>query len=507
MTVSISVDYAMMANFTPGQRGFYNVLRTLNLLCISLTLWISSATLYSAENRPNIILLMADDQGWGDAGYQGHPDLKTPGLDSMAHDGMRFNRFYAGAPVCSPTRGSALTGRHPYRFGVFFANTGHLLDREITIAELLKSRGYATGHFGKWHLGTLTTTIKDANRGGPQSRKHFSPPSKNGFAESFSTESKTPTFDPLLRPKTATGKHWWNPVIDAADANPYGTNYWRNGRRVTDSLRGDDSEIIMNEALRFIGSRVATKQPFFSVIWFHAPHLPVVASKEDRQPFQKHDLYKQHYLGSIVALDRQLMRLRSELKRLDVADHTLLCYCSDNGPEGKVSAPGTAGSLRGRKRSLYEGGIRVPGLVVWPGRIRPGSVTEMPASTSDYLPTILDMLDIKMPDDRPLDGVSLLPVFSEPTARRPRGLGFESGTQAAWIQNRYKLYTSGLPDRKKNDQTKSNKGTPTYELYDLKTDPIESRNLANTAPDLLKSLVSQLTAWRTSCQESLQNGP
>jgi arylsulfatase A-like enzyme len=450
---------------------------------------------------------MADDQGWGDAGYQGHPDLKTPGLDSMAQDGMRFNRFYAGAPVCSPTRGSALTGRHPYRYGVFFANTGHLLDREITIAELLKARGYATGHFGKWHLGTLTTTIKDANRGGPQSRKHFSPPSKNGFEVSFSTESKTPTFDPLLRPKTATGKHWWNPVINSADANPYGTHYWRNGKQVMDPLRGDDSEIIMNEALGFIGSRVTNRQPFFSVIWFHAPHLPVVASDKDREPFKKHDLYKQHYLGSIVALDRQVMRLRNELKRLSVADNTLLFYCSDNGPEGKASAPGTAGILRGRKRSLYEGGIRVPGLVVWPGRIRSGSVTETPASTSDYLPTIIDHLDIKMPDARPLDGVSLLPVFSQPTAMRPRGIGFESGTQAAWVQNRYKLYADGLAGPKKTKQTKNKERAPTYELYDLQADPTETRNLAETDPDRLKLLISQLTAWRISCQESLANGP
>jgi len=497
----------MMMNLTPAQRGFQNVSRTLTLLSLSLTFWIGPATLHGAESSPNIILVMADDQGWGDAGYQGHPDLKTPGLDSMARDGMRFNRFYAGAPVCSPTRGSALTGRHPYRYGVFFANTGHLLDREITIAELLKARGYATGHFGKWHLGTLTTTIKDANRGGPQSRKHFSPPSKNGFEASFSTESKTPTFDPLLRPKTATGKHWWNPVVNAADAIPYGTHYWRNGKRVMDPLRGDDSEIIMNEALRFIGSRVTGQQPFFSVIWFHAPHLPVVASKEDRAPFQKHDLYKQHYLGSIVALDRQVMRLRNELKSLKVADKTLLFYCSDNGPEGKASAPGTAGSLRGRKRSLYEGGIRVPGLVVWPGRIHSGSVTEMPASTSDYLPTILDILDIKMPDARPLDGVSLLPVFSRPTARRARGIGFESGTQAAWVEGRYKLYADGLFVRKKANQTKNKERSPTYELYDLQADPTESRNLAETDTGTLNRLVAQLSAWRASCQQSLASGP
>ncbi|MFP6618083.1 MAG: sulfatase-like hydrolase/transferase [Pirellulaceae bacterium] len=481
--------------------------RTILLFGLGLLLCCPAVRLPAAETAPNIILVMADDQGWGDAGYQGHPDLQTPGLDSMARDGMRFNRFYAGAPVCSPTRGSALTGRHPYRYGVFFANTGHLLDREVTIAELLKTRGYATGHFGKWHLGTLTTTVKDANRGGPQSRKHFSPPGKNGFDESFSTESKTPTFDPLLRPKSAMGKHWWNPVVNAADANPYGTNYWRNGTRVTDALRGDDSEIIMNQALRFIRSQATAKQPFFSVIWFHAPHLPVVASKEDRATFQKYDLFKQHYLGSIVALDRQVTRLRKELSRLEVADNTLIFYCSDNGPEGKASAPGSAGALRGRKRSLYEGGIRVPGLVVWPGRVPSGTVTDMPASTSDYLPTILAILRISMPDDRPLDGVSLLPVFARPTAQRTQGIGFESGNQAAWIHNRYKLYTKGIASRKDTGKPPKKGNSLAYELYDLRVDPGEARDLAGTDPAKLKDMAAKLFAWRSSCYQSLSRGP
>ena len=476
--------------------------RTSLLLGLGLFLCGPPGLLPAAQPAPNIILLMADDQGWGDAGYQGHPDLQTPGLDSMARDGMRFNRFYAGAPVCSPTRGSALTGRHPYRYGVFFANTGHLLDREVTIAELLKTRGYATGHFGKWHLGTLTTTIKDANRGGPQSRKHFSPPGKNGFDESFSTESKTPTFDPLLRPKSATGKHWWNPVVNAADANPYGTNYWRNGIRVTDALRGDDSEIIMNEAIRFIDSQAMASKPFLSVIWFHAPHLPVVASKEDRAPFQKYDSYKQHYLGSIAAMDRQVGRLRSELKRLGVSQETLVCFCSDNGPEGKEGAPGVAKPLRGRKRSLYEGGIRVPGLAVWPARIKPGSQTNMPASTHDYLPTILAAAQLAYPDSRPLDGLSLLPLFENPSLQRRSGIGFQSGNQLAWIEDRYKLYGKSPSNKKERDPTDF-----TFELYDLVADPGEKKNLALIEPELLAEKIGRYQRWKQSCRDSLEKGP
>ncbi|MYB52640.1 MAG: sulfatase-like hydrolase/transferase [Acidobacteriia bacterium] len=122
----------------------------------------------SGGSQPNVILCMADDQGWGDTGYNGHPFLQTPHLDAMSQAGLRFDRFYSGAPVCSPTRGSALTGRHPYRYGIPTANAGHVRDQEVTLAELLKEHGYSTGHFGKWHLGTLTNDQEDGRRGGPR---------------------------------------------------------------------------------------------------------------------------------------------------------------------------------------------------------------------------------------------------------------------------------------------------------------------------------------------------
>ena len=452
--------------------------------------------------QPNFVLVMSDDQGWGDAGYQGHPTLKTPHLDAMAADGMRFNRFYAGAPVCSPTRGSVLTGRHPYRYGIFFANTGHLLARELTIAEILKERGYATGHFGKWHLGTLTKTGLDSNRGGARNQKHFSPPWTNGFESNFSTEAKTPTFDPYLRPKNENGKTWWDPVKDASAAIPYGTRYWKKGQAVSGPLRGDDSRIIMDAALEFLRHSTDAERPFFAVIWFHAPHLPVVASSADRKQYQMHDKYTQHYLGSITALDRQVGRLRSELTRLGAADNTLLMFCSDNGPEGKDNAPGIAKPLRGRKRSLYEGGIRVPGLAVWPGRIKPGSETSTPACTQDYLPTILAAADADYPDARPLDGIDLSPVFANPSVKRKRGIGFQSGNQVAWIEDRYKLYGSS-PGSKKELKNQNLR----YELYDLTVDPRESTDLAIREPTLLQDKISRFQAWQESCRRSLEKGP
>ncbi|MBV6653778.1 MAG: sulfatase-like hydrolase/transferase, partial [Mameliella sp.] len=155
------------------------------------------------ESGPaNIILLMADDLGWGDTGYNGHTVLKTPNLDSMAANGAVFNRFYAASPVCSLTRGSCLTGRHPNRYGILSANIGHLPEEEHTLAELLKAQGYRTGHFGKWHLGTLTTDTLDANRGGkPKYKDEFAPPWLHGFETCFSTESKVPTWNPMKTPE------------------------------------------------------------------------------------------------------------------------------------------------------------------------------------------------------------------------------------------------------------------------------------------------------------------
>jgi len=208
-------------------------------------------------NKPNIILCMADDMGWGDPGFNGNSIIKTPNLDAMAEAGLKFTRFYSGAPVCSPTRGSCLTGRHPYRYGIFGANSGHMLKEEITLAEALVTQGYTTGHFGKWHLGTLTTTEKDSNRGGPKGAQHYSPPWENGFDVCFSTEAKVPT---------------WNPMISPGSDKPYGTYYWnQDGTKVTENLEGDDSRVIMDRAVPFIRNAADKSKPFFTaaLLWMY----------------------------------------------------------------------------------------------------------------------------------------------------------------------------------------------------------------------------------------------
>ena len=423
---------------------------------------------------------MADDLGWGDTGFNGNSIIKTPNLDAMAKAGMRFTRFYSGAPVCSPTRGSSLTGRHPYRYGIFGANSGHIPKEEITLAEALKTQGYTTGHFGKWHLGTLTTREKDSNRGGPRGAKHYSPPWENGFDVCFSTEAKVPT---------------WNPMKSPESDKPYGTYYWRqDGTKVTENLEGDDSRVIMDRVVPFILNAVKTNKPFFTVIWFHAPHLPVVTGPKYREMYSQHSEDEQHYYGCITALDEQVGRLRSELRGLGIADNTMLWFCSDNGPEGKDGksgrSRGSAGPFRGRKRSLLEGGVRVPGLLEWPAQINAGQVTDIPCSTSDYFPTVLDALGFRMEGQpEPTDGVSLLPLIEHKMTERPLPIGFESRKQVSLTGNRYKIYS--------NDNGK------TYMLFDLLDDPGENKDLAAEKPQVLQSMKTALVKWRKSCKDSL----
>lgn len=439
----------------------------------------------STPTRPNVILIMCDDLGWGDVGYQGQTRFRTPNIDNLATEGMAFSRFYSAAPVCSPTRGSCLTGRHPYRYGITFANTGHMLPEEITLAEVLKSQGYTTGHFGKWHLGTLTKAVTEANRGGPRGVKHYSPPQDNGFDVCFSTESKTPTFDPMKKP--ATGPIWigWDALNPGDDFKDYGTYYWdETGNQVTENLDGDDSQLILDRAIPFMKQAVENQQPFLAVIWFHTPHLPVVASAESTEPYKDLDLHTRNYFGCIEAMDQQIGRLQAELENLGVKDQTLQFFTSDNGPEGPDGDPGSAGPFRGRKRSLYEGGIRVPGMAVWPNNIPAGSASAFPAVTSDYFPTILDVLDLPMPNDREFDGVSLKSVWENGVTQRQKPIGFESGNQMAWTINQWKLVT----------RTDSS----ILELYDIQNDPEESENVISSYPGIADRMLSQLEAWRES---------
>jgi arylsulfatase A-like enzyme len=446
---------------------------------------------------PNIILTMCDDLGYGDTGFNGSQVIQTPHLDAMAARGARFERFYAGAPVCSPTRGTCLTGRHYLRYGVTHANEGKLRAEEINLTRVLSQTGYATGHFGKWHLGTLTTSGEDGNRGGEaDSANYYAPPWDRGFDTCFSTEAKVPTWDPMVTP--AEGEDRWG-----KPGTPWGSHYWdETGTPVTGRLEGDDSRVIMDRVIPFIRSAVERGQPFFAVIWFHAPHTPVVAGPDHRAIYADYSEDEQHYYGCVTAMDEQIGRLNQELEAMGIRESTMHWFCSDNGPEGRDGLTGrnrgsTAG-LRGRKRSLFSGGIAVPALLEWPGHTKPDQVIRMPCSTLDYFPTITEVVGYSLPDDRPLDGISLMPVLDSGMDHRPKPIPYRfleseramfGSPTIAMIDNRYKYLT--------------NLGDGTDDLCcDLVEDPYETTNIVGEQQEFCQEMRQRLERFLASCRQS-----
>ena len=443
----------------------------------------SGNSLAQVAKKPNIIMVMADDLGWGDVGFNGSALIKTPELDKMASHSLQFTRFYSGAPVCSPTRGSCLTGRNPERYGILFANVGHMKPEEVTIAETLKTLGYSTGHFGKWHLGTLSKTIRDGHRGG-KNNDEFSPPWENGFETCFSTEQAVPTWDPM---KTQMVK----------------TYYWTGPEKyATDNLDGDDSRVIMDRALPFIEESVKKKKPFLSVIWFHTPHSPVVAGQKYLDMYPGMDENHQHYYGCITAMDEQIGRLRKRIKELGIGDNTIILFASDNGPAGEGGGidqhpgkrqQGTSGPFRGRKGSLYEGGIRVPALLEWPAKFKEHRKITAAVTSSDYYATILSLLGYKNKGtSHPLDGIDVSSILDGSQTLRPRPIPFKSYKQRAYTDQQYKIFSADDGEH--------------YEMYDLLNDPSETTDIATKQPGILASMKAALDQWVVSCAKSAGGG-
>jgi len=439
-----------------------------------------------ASDKPNIILIMTDDLGWGDVGFNGNEVIQTPHLDQLASSGIVLNRFYSASAVCSPTRASVLTGRNPVRVGVPTANQGHLGEDEISLAELVKEAGYATGHFGKWHLGTLTTSMRDSNRGRPGDSSHFSIPTQHGFDVYFSTEAKVPTYDPMHKPvafDTLNGeslRYGWAAVQEEQHIEAYGTHYFTHpDEPETNNLSGDNSKVIMDRVLPFITRSKEAAQPFFAVVWFHTPHLPVVADSAYRALYSTYSHEEQIYFGTITAMDAQVGRLRQHLSELNALDNTMIWFASDNGPERDT--PGSAGPYRERKRSLHEGGVRVPAFVSWPARLEGSTSLSAPTVTSDYLPTLVDYLGLTSPQDRILDGVSLVDILNGTQTERGEPIGFFFREKRSWVDDRYKLIS------KDEGQT--------YELYDLVEDQAERFDISQEHPERVEAMRRALAEW------------
>ncbi len=441
----------------------------LPLLCLLAT----ALTVGAAESpaRPNIVLVMADDQGWGDTGYNGHPDLKTPNLDAMAASALRLNRFYTAHFNCSPTRASVMTGRHPNRMGTFSPGAA-IRAQELTVARVLQTAGYATGHFGKWHLN-----------------------GKNGDKNTTDIPGRAIlASDPLSPGKL--GFDEWVSADNFFDLDPV---LGRNG--VPEKFRGDSSDVTTDEALKFIKKQAGAAKPFLVVVWFGSPHVPHIALPADKAAYSKLSEQEQNYYGEIAAVDRSVGRLRAALRELKVSDNTLLWYNSDNGG---AAGPKSTGNLRGSKGTLWEGGLRVPGLVEWPARIAKPFISETPCSTLDIYPTVLAATGaVAQHQIQPLDGVNLLPLFDRKTESRTKAIPFWNHLgkpgHAALLDWPYKLHTDAVAGRGK-------KGGDTFaavQLYDVSKDPKEAADLAAQQPERVAKMTAALVAWKASVEKSL----
>ena len=317
----------------------------------------------------------------------------------------------------------------------------------------------------------------------------------HGYDTYLVTESKIPTYDPMWKPKkfdTEKGeslKYGWKAVQNKNDAEKYGTYYWKGVETAEkENLEGDNSKVVMDRVIPFIENSVDNNNPFFSVIWFQTPHLPVVANEEMMEKYSQYSHQEQIYYATISGMDEQVGRLWKKLKELGETENTMIWFCSDNGPER--GTPGTAGPFRERKRSLYEGGVRVPAFCVWPDGIEAGQKTDFPSVTSDYLPSIVELLDLDYPENRPVDGVSLLEVLSGNKNERTKPIGFQFGGKMSWVTQKYKLIST-------------DKGE-TFELYNLIEDKEEKTDIANLNPELVNQMKSELFAWIKSCKNSAQ---
>lgn len=476
---------------------------------ISLLL-ITMASAHAAP-RPNIILVMADDMGWGDPSYNStnvvyadgtpHPDqgwIQTPTMDAMAANGLRFDRFYSASAVCSPTRASCLTGRHPSRVGIGGANSGKLAFDETPLSEILSNIGYATGHFGKWHMGTMTTLRDDGNRGAPGNSADYSSPWHHGYDVCFATESKVPTYDP------------YKLVSSFDDPSFYGTRYWRmpatwnetSGEGlvvpvedVNDPANGDDSKLLVDQAIPFVQDSVSNNTPFFLVLWFHTPHKPII-DPDGVSGVNSSDAAR----DAIEDMDEAIGRLRDELTTLGVRSNTMFWVTSDNGPENGVNSFNEtdtvrsirSGRYRDRKGKLFDGGIIVPGILEWPGIISSPMSTDIPAVTSDYYPTILDYLELSVPNQKPLDGISLRPIIEGSATERTKPIGFKLGNDTAWMNDRYKLVDQDtgwlLFDMKNIAPGEEPEQTPLATETNVASQPQAIQDIYNT-------MLSEYNAW------------
>jgi arylsulfatase A len=410
----------------------------------------------AAETRPNVVIFLADDLGWGDLGCYGHPAMHTPHLDAFAKQGVRLTQCYAASAVCSPSRSAILTGRTPYRNGVFTwiqqGSEVHLRSSEVALPKLLREHGYDTCHVGKWHLNG-----KFNQPAHPQPNDH--------------------------------GYNWWLATQNnAAPSHRNPTNFVRNGKPVG-PWEGYSAILVVEEAIRWLREHRDRSKPFFLAVWTHEPHLPIETDPQFQKPYERFSdpEIRQHH-GNVTQMDHAFGLLMQALEQLKLAENTFVFFTSDNGPEGtgiKGLPRGSAGGLRGRKRALYEGGIRVPGIARWPGQIPPNTTCDVPVIGSDLFPTVLRLAGVQPPKDRVIDGVDILPVLTGKATAVERPIPLYWRLDMA-------PYDLHLALRRGDWKLLASRDFQKCELYNLKNDPKETTNLRDKEPKIFQELREEL---------------
>jgi arylsulfatase A-like enzyme len=432
------------------------------------------------ERRPNVVIIYADDLGWGDLGCYGHPTIRTPHLDRMAAEGMRFTEFYSAAEVCTPSRAALLTGRYPIRSGMCHdqfrvlraRSLGRLPDDEVTLAELLKARGYATTVIGKWHLGEWSNN--------PDGH-----PTRHGFDHVFGIPHSNDMNPTSATPKGATSRldqdpAWWNAAL-------------YRGREVVERP-ADQTTLTARyaaEACQFIRDR--KQQPFFLYFAHTFPHVPLFASKRFREKSAA-GLY-----GDVVEeLDWSVGEVLGTLRREGLAENTLVFFSSDNGPWLIMGqAGGSAGLLRDGKGSTWEGGMRVPGIAWWPGRIPAGVVQHEMSATMDLFVTCAKLAGAEPPSDRPIDGVDIAPLLLN---RGP----IERGVYVYYRGST--LYAARLGPWKAHFITRPGYGAEQPASHDppllfhLRRDPSEKYNVAAQNPAVVAEIAAAVERHRAGVE-------
>ncbi len=415
---------------------------------------------------PNVLILLADDMGYTDLHCFGGK-ANSPNLDNLVGNGIKFTQFYAPAPNCSPSRTGLLTGRMPSRVGMYnyrsVGHTMHLPDAEKTIAEYLKERGYQTAHFGKWHLSCLP---QDSNLNQPQ-------PIDQGFDYSLGTENN------------AIPSH----------LNP--TNFVRNGKRVSET-DGFSCQLVANEVKNWFANFYKKEKPFFLYVAFHEVHAKIASPKEMIQNYPIETKRDAEYFANVENMDNAAGKILDELKNGGLLENTIVIFASDNGPYRN----GSAGELRGLKGEVYDGGIRVPGIFYWPGKIEGGQINETPAGLIDVLPTLAEICDFELPDDRKIDGTSLVPLFYQKNIDRKTPLMwffYRAYPEISIRIDDYVLIGNALDSVPRTHPTSDldmdfikNIQLKEFELYNVKIDPGQQNNLAESEKEILNWMKPQM---------------